>query len=183
MDGKAAAEQVLHQGGIELGWSQQIVDQRALIRSVQGGSIRIGLGQHPAHQAEAVAVDTAAGHADHGITRLNLLSINQLALFNNGDAEPGQVVATRWVEARHFGGFAAEQRAAALLAAVSDALNNLSHGVRAQCARGHVVEKKQRLGAGCDHVVHAHRHQVDPNVVVGLVVLRQFEFGADTISP
>jgi hypothetical protein len=58
-----------------------------------------------AHQAEAVAVDAAAGHRHDPIADAHGLAINQLLLFDHTHTEAGQVVAPLRIEPRHLGGF------------------------------------------------------------------------------
>ncbi len=86
------------------------------------------------------------------------------------------------VEARHLGGLAAQQGAATPAAAVGDALHHLRHGLGAELAGGDVVEKEEGLGAAGDHVVDAHRHQVDADVVVAAMGLGQLQLGAHPIG-
>ena len=88
---------------------------------------RLGLLQHLAHQAEAVAVHAAAGHTDHAVARLDALAVNELIFFDDGHAKAGEVVTPLGIEPRHLGGFSAEQGTAALPASIGDSLNDLSH--------------------------------------------------------
>jgi hypothetical protein len=124
----------------------------------------------------------AAGHRQDAIARLHGPSIHHGIGFHHGHAEAGQVVFAGGIEARHLGGFAAEQGAAALAAAIGDALHHLGHGLRAELAGGDVVQEKQGLGAAGDHVVDAHRHQVDAHGVVAAVGLGQLQLGAHPIT-
>ena len=60
-----------------------------------------------------------------------------------------------------LGGLAAEQRAAGLAAAVGDALDERRDALRVEAADRDVVEEEQRPRARAEHVVDAHRDQVD----------------------
>ena len=102
--------------------------------------------------------------------------------FNHPDAEPGQVVIAVLIHARHFGGFPAHQRRAGLFAAIGDALDHVRRHVHVQFAGGVIVQEKQRFGADHQHVVDAHRHQVDADGVVPVQFQRQFELGAHAIG-
>ena len=104
----SALQQVLHQVGIQGCRRQQIVDERALVVAIQGVRIGVGLLQHLAHQAEAVAVHAAAGHTDHAVARLDALAVNELVFFDDGHTKAGEVVAPLRVKPRHLGRFAAE---------------------------------------------------------------------------
>ena len=116
-------------------------------------------------------MNAAAADPNNAITGLDTLSVNDGIFVDNGNAESGQVVATRRIKTGHFSGFSPEQRATALAAAIGNPFNHGGHGVRAQGTGGHVVEKEERFGATRDHIVHAHRHQIDADVVMGLVLL------------
>ena len=134
------------------------------------------------HQAETIAVNPAAGDSEDAISALNCTAIDHGVGFHHGQAEARQVVAAWAVEARHFSGFTAQQGAAALLASRGDALHHFGHGCGAELACGYVIKEKQGLCAAGDHVVDAHRHQVDAHVVVPPMGLGQFEFGANPIG-
>ena len=51
-----------------------------------------------------------------------------------------------------------------------------------ELATGEVVEKEQRLRALHHHVVHAHRHEVDTDAVVALLLEGELELGADAVG-
>ena len=180
--GHLAGKQGFNQGSVETGWGEQGVYQ-VLVAVGQGREFidRLAL-KNAAHQAEAIAMDPTAGHRQDAIPGANGPSIDQGACLDHGHAETGQVVAARGIEARHFGRFAAKQGAAALAAAVGDALHHLSHGLRAELACGDVIKEEKRLGPAGDYVVDAHRHQVDAHIVVAAVGLSQLKLGANPVG-
>ena len=139
--------------------------------------------QDAPHQAEAIAVDPAAGDGHDGVAGHHAAAVNHLSGFHHGHAEAGQVVATGPVEARHFSGFPTQQGAAALEAAIGNAFHHLRHRLGAELAGGDVVEEEQGFGAAGDDVVDAHRHQVDAHIVVMAVGLGQLQLGANPITP
>ena len=109
-------------------------------------------------------------------------AVDQLVGLDHGHAEAGQVVAARTVEARHLRRFAPQQGAAALAAAIGDALHHLGQRLGAEPARGDVIEKEEGGGAAGDHIVHAHRHQIDAHPVVNAMGLGQFKLGAHPVG-
>ncbi len=96
--------------------------------------------------------------------------------------KPGEVVIGAVVHAGHLGGLAADQGAAGLHAALDDAGNHALADADVEFPAGIVIQEKQRLGALHDHVVDAHRDQVDAHAVVPLGVDRQAQFGADAVG-
>ena len=124
-----------------------------------------------------------AGHCHDAIAGLHPRWVDQFVFFHHGHAEARQVVAAGAIEARHFSRFTAQQGTTALAAAIGDALHHLSHRLRGELAGGDVIEKEQGLGATGDHVVDAHRHQINAHPVVLAMGLSQLQLGAHTIGP
>jgi hypothetical protein len=60
---------------------------------------------------------------------------------------------------------AADERAAGIAAAGGDATHQAGDGLGIQPADGDVVEERERLGAAADHVVRAHRDEIDADRV------------------
>ncbi len=85
------------------------------------------------------------------------------------------------VHAGHFGGLAADQRAAGLPAAFGDAADDRRALVRIELAGGEIVEEEQRLGALHDDVVDAHGDEVDADRVVLARVDGDLQLGADAV--
>ena len=81
-----------------------------------------------------------------------------------------------------LGRLAADQRAAGLLAAARDALDDLAGDGDVELAAGEVVEEEQRLGALDQDVVDAHRDEVDADRVVAVERERELELGADAVG-
>ena len=123
----------------------------------------------------------AAGDGDQGVPGAHGAPVDQRIALHDAHAEPGQIVVRARVQAGHFGGFAADQRAARQLTAARDAAHHARRRVHVQLAGGVVIEKKQRFGAAHGDVVGAHGHQVDADAVVAIEGHRQTQFGADAI--
>ncbi len=127
-----------------------------------------------ARRAEARPSTTSPG--------LNVLAGQDLGLFHGADGKAGQVVLAIGVHAGHFGGFAADQRAARQLAALGNAAHHGSGRVHVQLAAGKVIQEEQRLGALHQHVVDAHGHQVDAHGVVHIPLESQLQLGAHAVG-
>ena len=88
----------------------------------------------------------------------------------------------RGVHIGHFRRFATEKRAVALLTPVGNAPNNRCRSLDVQRARGEVIQKEQGLGPLYQHIVDAHRDQIDTNRFVARQVDGELELGADAIG-
>jgi hypothetical protein len=91
-----------------------------------------------------------------------------LVAFHHSDDESSKIVLAFGIEAGHFGGLAADQGAAVVLAGFGEAANNFFRDFRFQLAGGEVVHKKQRRRTLHGDVVHAVIHQVGADGVVQL---------------
>ena len=97
-------------------------------------------------------------------------------------AKPREVVIAVLVETGHFGGLAADQRAAGFAAALGDAGNDGGGGLRIELAAGKIIQKEQRLGALHHEIVDRHRHQIDADAAVQAGLDRDLDLGADAIG-
>ena len=105
-----------------------------------------------------------------------------LRLFDDADGEAGHVEFARGVDGGHFGGFAAEQGAAGLHAAVGDALDDFGGGGGVEGVEGEVVEEEEGFAALDDEVVDVHGNEVDADGVVFFEGGGDFDFGADAVG-
>ena len=124
---------------------------------------------------------SARCEADESVARGNRLTVDDLVVLHDADAETGEVVVALRVKARHLGRFSAGQGAAREFTAFGDALDDAFGNVDVQCAGGIVVEKQERLGAGNQDVVDAHSHQILADLVMAAGVNGEFELGADAV--
>ena len=69
-------------------------------------------------------MNTGARETENDVARRNVLAGQHLGPLDRADAETGKVVVAFRIHARHLGGFAADQRAAGLPAAVRDRGDN-----------------------------------------------------------
>ena len=101
--------------------------------------------------------------------------------LDRADAEPRQIIVAGRIHAGHFRCFAADQRAACLLAAIRDARDYPLRNAAFERSGGEIVEEEQRLRALHDQVVDAHGNQIDADGIVPVVIDRQLQLGADAI--
>ena len=101
------------------------------------------------------------GQADEHVAFSDGGTVHDGGLFGNADRESGEIVFVFVVHARHFGGFAADQRGTGLYTAVGHTGHDLLKQCRVVLAAGDVVKEEQRLGALGGDVVDAHGHAVD----------------------
>ena len=123
----------------------------------------------------------AGGQAQHHIACLDVLACENFGFFNRPDGKSGQVVFASGVHAGHLGRFAADQSATRQLASFGNAAHHGSGGVHIQFAAGEVVQKEKWLGPLDQHIVDAHRHQVDAHGVVHVPLKRQLELGTHAV--
>ena len=110
-----------------------------------------------------------ARQADDDVAGATFAAVDDALALDDADAEAGEVVVAAVVDAGQLGGLAADQRAAGLPAALGDAGDHARGDVDVERAGREVVEEEQRLGAGDEHVVDAHRDEIDADRVVAPV--------------
>ena len=140
-----------------------------------------GFGDDLAHQREAVGVHARRSDAEDDVARADVVSRQHGVALDGADREARQIVVVAVIDAGHFRGLAADQRAAGLLAAFGDARDDCGAHLRVELPRREVVQKKQRLGALHHEIVHRHRHEVDADCVVNAGVDRDLDLGSDAV--
>ncbi len=121
------------------------------------------------------------GEAEDDVAFGNVAGRQQLAALGRTHGKAREVVVAVRIHARHFGGLAADQRAASLAAALGDALHDRRTLVRVELAGGEVVEEEQRLGTLHHEIVDAHGDEVDADGVVAVGVDGDLQLGANTV--
>src|SRR5512145_957085 len=154
------------------------VDARRLERVER----RLAALENPADERKAVGVRPARGEAEQSIAGRDRAAVDDARLLHHADAEPGEVVFALRIHARHLGGLAADERAACDLAASGDAFDDGSGDGAIELSTSKVIQKKERLGALHEHIVHAHRHEVDAYGVVPPERECELELGADAVG-
>ena len=135
-----------------------------------------------AGQGVAVAVQAGGAQAQDDVARTDLLARDDLVLFDDADREARHVEFALAVGVGHFGGFAAQQGAIRLPAAGGDAFDHLGDQSGLELVQGHVVEEEQRLGTHDEHVVDAHRDEVDADGVELLGLGGHLDLAADAVG-
>ncbi len=105
-----------------------------------------------------------------------------LAAFNRPDTEPRQIIAPGRIHPGHFSGLAANQRASCLNAAIGNPGNNISGNPLFEFSGGKIIKKEQRHGTLGQHIIGAHRHQINAQPAMPAGGAGQFQLGADTIG-
>ncbi|MNJ47952.1 hypothetical protein D3C77_431300 [compost metagenome] len=126
---------------------------------------------------------TAGGQANNCIARCNLASVNNLALIYYPYREPGNIILALGVHAWHFCGFATDQGAARLTAAICNSGHNRLDLGRNYFIAGEVVQEKERLRPLNDNVIDAHRHRVNPDRIMLVHRKSDFQLRSDAIRP
>jgi len=122
------------------------------------------------------------GTIEQLVARHDRAAVDDALLLHHADTEAREVVFALGVHAGHLRGLAADQGAARLLAALRDALDHAGGDPGVELAAGEVVEEEQRLRALHQHVVRAHRHQVDADAVVPVQLEGELQLGADAVG-
>jgi len=97
------------------------------------------------------------------------------------DDESGQIVLAVRVEARHLGGFAADQGAAVMLAGFGQSFDDFLGDFRLDPATGQVVHEKEGRRALYRNIVDAVIDQVGADGVVDVHLEGDFQFGAHAV--
>ena len=96
--------------------------------------------------------------------------------------KPARFVVAVSVHTGHLGRLSPHERGPGKRAPPADAGNDLFRDSHVEPAGGKVVEEEHRLRAVGDDVVHAHRHEVDPDGVVPIPCDCEFDLRADTVG-
>ena len=109
-------------------------------------------------------------------------AVDGLRFLDDAHRESGEIVLAGDERVRVLGGLAADQRAARLLAAGGDALDDVGRDVDVEPLAHVVVEEEQRLGTLDEDVVDAHRDEVDADRVVPIEREGELQLGADAVG-
>ena len=178
----AGADERQKAGDINAGRRNQRVDQQAF-GIKQGRAVKLPpliLGQS-AHQRIAVGMHARAGQPDQHMARGNSVTRQLLAALNRAYAKSSEVIIASCIHARHFRRLAADQRAARLLAAISDARNHTLCNPVFELSSGKIIEEEQRFCALHDQIIDAHCNQINADRVVAIMVNREFDLGSDAV--
>ena len=141
----------------------------------------VEIGNEFSHERIAVRMNACRRKTDEYVSRSYLTAAYKLFFFTDADAETRDVVFALVVKARHFGGFASEQRAARIFAACGDSFYDFARNLRVERTAGDVVEKKKRRHTRAEDIVDAHRNAVDADGIVFFHLKGDVEFCADAV--
>ena len=116
-------------------------------------------------ERKAVRVEARGRETDDRVAGAGRSPVEEIGSLDDADAGPGEVERPRLHEARVLCRLATDQRTARLPAALGDPADQRRDGIRIDAPDGHVIEERERLGPRADHVVRAHRDEIDPDRV------------------
>src|SRR5262249_4907218 len=96
--------------------------------------------------------------------------------------ETGKIVLAGRIKAGHFGGFAADERAAGFAAGAAHSFDELLDHLRLELAHGEIVEEEKRFGALPQNIVDAVIDEVAADGRMDAHGDGDFELGADAIG-
>ena len=103
-------------------------------------------------------------------------------MLDDADAKAGQIIVAIGVEARHLRCFAPGKGASRLLAAAGDTPDDARRDIHIEATGCVVVKEKKGFGAGYEHIVSAHGHEILADAVVFVIVDGELELGTDTVG-
>ena len=126
-------------------------------------------------------MQAARGEPDDAVAGVDPRAVHDSVLLDETEAESGEIEVLARIDPRHLGAFPADERRPGELAAAGDSLDHHLGRRQLEPAHGQVVQEQDRLGALHEHVVRAHRHEVDSDRFVARGLDGQPELGADTV--
>ena len=122
------------------------------------------------------------GVAHQHIPHRHRRRVDQIGFFRAADAETGEFDHVYRDDSGHFRGFAAGQNAVAGLQIVRHAGNQAGDFRLIERGDSDVIEKQQRIPAGCQDVVDAHRHQIHARRFQQIMLQQEFQLGSDAVA-
>src|SRR5699024_8742667 len=126
-------------------------------------------------------MDAAWGEADDPVPRLYAGAVDVFLLLHCTGGEPGNVRFAASVHLTRLCSLPADQCTAGLHAAFRHTVHDVSNHFRDHFIDSDIIEEIERLGTGCQNIVHTHRHRIDADRSMTPVIDREFEFRTDTI--
>ncbi len=134
------------------------------------------------HQRVAVGVEPVGGQTYQGIACRYLRGIHHLGTLDGSEDEAGHIEIALREDAGHFGGLAADERAADLGAGPGHTLDQRGNDIGSQDAHVDVVKEQDGLRAAHYHVIDAGAHEVFSDALEPAGHHGQLELGADRIG-
>ena len=121
-----------------------------------------------AGERKSVGVQAGGGQAENNVSGLDGLASDNFLAFDHADDESGKIVFAFGIEAGHLRGFAADERAAVVLAGFGEAFDDFFGDARFEFPNGEIVHEKHGRGALNGNVINAVVHEVGADRVVDL---------------
>ena len=119
-------------------------------------------------------MNAGRGECEDPVARRDILLRQEFLAFDRAEREACKVVIARRVQSRHFGGLAADQRAAGILATGGDSSHHFGGLFGIELATGEIIEKQQRLRPLHHEVIDVHGDEIDADRVVTTAFDREF---------
>src|SRR5690606_20012631 len=91
-----------------------------------------------AYQRKSVGMNTGRSKSQNDVAFGNVAARQQAVAFGSANRETGKIIIAVAVHARHFSGFAADQRATGLTASFGNARNDIDTLIRRKLAGGKI---------------------------------------------
>src|SRR5690606_7036396 len=130
-----------------------------------------------------IAIGVNAGRSDgnEGVASGDIGTRQQRATLGGADCEAGKVIVIAVIHARHFGGFATDERAASEAAAMGNAFDNRGALGNVEFAGGEIIEEEERLCTLNDQIIDAHGDEVLADRIMLASIDGDLELGAHAI--
>src|SRR5215470_16349546 len=135
-----------------------------------------------ARERITVGVQTGGRKREKRVAGLDTFSSEQIFSLDCADDESRKIVFTGLVEARHFRGFAPDESTTRFAAGAAHAIHQLLDDVRIHLAERQIIQKKERLGALHQNVVHAVIDEIATDGGMNVHGHGDFQLGADAIG-
>src|SRR5579859_599234 len=122
------------------------------------------------------------GEAQRHIARANRLATDDAVALDDADNRAGQIVLARSVESRHRGGFAANQRATRLAAALRDTAHDGDRLIAIHRAKRQIIQEEERARATDENIINTVSDEVFANGLVAVEGEGDLELGADAVN-
>ena len=137
--------------------------------------------QQLASQRVSIRMQPVGRQAQDDVADLNVFAGDDLLAIDHPHDEACEIVFAIGVKSRHLGRLAANQRAAVVLAGVSNPFHHLLCNGRIQLPRSQIIHEEHGSRALHGDVVHAMVDQVRAYGRVQLHLKRNLQLGADAV--
>ena len=135
-----ALNQRLHHGTVAHVHLQQFIPHTsAQLRHARACLELEGVKKYFARERIAVGMQSAGGHANHGVAGLDAAAVEHARFLNHADDRTAHVVLAFLIKPGHLGGFAADQGAVVFRATLREAGHDFLKHIRLQLACAEVI--------------------------------------------